>query len=467
MAEEIACNDRLAVAVLAAGEGKRMKSGMPKVLHRICGRPIISCLLETLDSLGAGSVTVVVGNGSDEIREMAGGSYRFVKQAEQKGTADATRVALVGLDPSFDEILVLPGDTPLITLQTLERLITARRKTDAAASMLMAEMRDPFGYGRVVRSLGGEVVKVVEETDATEQEKKISQINAGMYLFRRQQLTEALAAVTDSNAQSEFYLTDVVRILARKGLSVIAVEAASEEILGINNRVQLAEAAAVMHDRTNRRLMESGVTILDPRNTYIEQCVQVGHETQVLPMTFLSGETVIGSGCTIGPCTSINDTTVGNDASVEFSVVDGCEIGEGANVGPFSRLRPGCVLGPGSKSGSFVEMKKTKVGKGSKVPHLSYMGDAVIGEDANVGAGSITCNYDGETKSTTSIGDRAFIGSDTMLVAPVRVGDDAVTGAGSVISRDVPDGSLAIERTEQKIVEDYKSKKKGRKADGR
>lgn len=334
-------NEKLAVVVLAAGEGKRMRSELPKVLHRICGRPMIACLLDTVSSLGAHSITVVVGRGADEVASVAGDSCRLVVQEEQKGTGHATRVALEGLDPACDEVLVMPGDTPLVTLPTLQRLMFTRRKTDAAASMLIAEMSEPFGYGRVVRSLAGEVVKIVEERDASPEVRSITTVNGGVYLFRRQQLAEGLESITDDNAQSEFYLTDVVTCMTHRGFSVIAVETDPEEILGINNRAQLAEAAAVMYGRTSRRLMEAGITILDPKTTYIEPCVEVGHDTEIMPMTFLSGRTVIGKRCAIGPCVSMTDSEVADGASVQFSVVEGRKIEKGESVGPFAAMRPG------------------------------------------------------------------------------------------------------------------------------
>lgn len=465
MAEQ--SNKNLSIVVLAAGEGKRMKSKLPKVLHQICGRPLISCVLGSILALGAGEVAVVVGEGSDDVMKAAGSGQRFVLQAQQKGTGDAAMAALEGMDPHFTEVMVLPGDTPLIDHTTLQRLITARRSTRTVASMLTTELPDPAGYGRVVRGLTGEVEQIVEDLDATPEQREIREVNTCMYVFDRASLEQGLASLTPDNALGEYYLTDVVKSFTSRGLSVLAVEAPAEEGLGINDRAQLAEAARIMRARINTELMRQGVTILDPEKTYIDRGVRIGRDTIIMPMVNLTGETAIGGDCSIGPCTSINDSTVGDGCDIQYSWVDGCEIEAGANVGPFSRLRPGCRLGPKSKAGSFVEMKKTIVGRGSKVPHLSYIGDAEIGEDANVGAGSITCNYDGEDKHTTRIGDRAFIGSDTMMVAPVSIGDDAVTGAGSVISEDVPDGSLAIERTEQKTIPNYKKSGKGKKAKGR
>jgi len=455
-------NESLAVVILAAGLGKRMKSGLPKVLHEICGLPLIGYVLEASRELKAGETTVVVGNGADEVRAAAGEGPRFALQEEQKGTGHAVMVALEEMGPSFTEVLVLPGDAPLVRTETLGMLIEARRR-GAVASLLSAELDEPAGYGRIIRGADGNVRAIVEEADATEEQRAITEVNSCTYVFDRTALEEGLKRLGNDNAQGEYYLTDVISAFAEKGLPVAAVGGGAEEVSGVNDRIQLAATAAAMRKRINDSLMERGVTLVDPAATYVDYGVRVGAGTVLMPMVFLSGDTRIGEACAVGPCTSIKDSTVDEGAQVRFSVLDGCSIGKEADVGPFSRLRPGTVLGEGSKAGSFVEMKETTVGRGSKVPHLSYVGDTTIGEQANVGAGSITCNYDGEKKHRTTIGDRAFIGSDTMLVAPVNVGNDASTGAGSVITEDVPDGSLAIERTRQKNVPGWKGGGKGKR----
>jgi len=456
-------NKNLAVVILAAGKGKRMKSDLPKVLHEICGFPLVGYVLEVAGGLAAGEITVVVGKGSGEVMGAIGGGFRFVVQEEQKGTGHAVMVALEGMDPRFSEVLVLPGDAPLITTGTLRELVEARRRENAAASLLSAELDDPAGYGRIVRHPDGTVKSIVEEVDATDDIRAIREVNSCTYVFGREPLEKGLGLLTTDNAQGEYYLTDAVEGFTRGGRTVAAMIGNTEEVLGVNDRSQLALAGAIMRQRINAGLMADGVSITDPSNTYIDHGVEVGSGTAMMPMVLISGKTTIGKDCRIGPCTSIKDSAVGDGADIAFSVLDGCRISGGANVGPFSRLRPGTVLEPDSKAGSFVEMKNTTVGRGSKVPHLSYMGDATIGENSNVGAGSITCNYDGEKKYPTVIGDGAFIGSDTMMVAPVRIGDEATTGAGSVISKDVPDGNLAIERTEQKNLPEWKSRKKGKK----
>lgn len=450
------------MVILAAGLGKRMKSGLPKVLHEICGLPLLGYVLEASKELEAGETTVVIGNGAEEVRAAAGDGLRYALQEEQKGTGHAVMVALEEMDPSFTEVLVLPGDAPLVRAGTLRGLIEARRR-GAVASLLSAELDEPAGYGRIIRGKGGTVRAIVEEADATGEQRAITEVNSCTYVFDRAALEGGLERLGKDNAQGEYYLTDVISAFAEEGLPVEAVEGGAEEVSGVNDRIQLAGAAAAMRRRINESLMAKGVTMVDPSATYVDYGVRVAAGTMLMPMVFLSGDTSVGEGCAIGPCASINDSTVGEGAQVRFSVVDGCSIGKAADVGPFSRLRPGTVLGEDSKAGSFVEMKETTVGRGSKVPHLSYVGDATIGEQANVGAGSITCNYDGEKKHRTTIGDRAFIGSDTMLVAPVNVGSDASTGAGSVITEDVPDGNLAIERTRQKNVPGWKDGRKGKK----
>lgn len=450
------------MVILAAGLGKRMKSDLPKVLHEICGAPLVGYVLEAARELDPGEMTLVVGNGAEEVKAAIGDGCRYALQEEQKGTGHAVIVALEGMDAHFTEVLVLPGDAPLITAETLERLVSERRSGGAAATLLCAELEDPTGYGRIIRNSDGTVQSIVEEGDATDEQRAVREVNSCTYVFDRAALEAGLELLTTDNVQGEYYLTDVIGEFARSDRVVAAVRGQAEEVTGVNDRSQLAETAAIMRRRINMALMAEGVTIVDPETTYIDHGVTVGSQTTVRPMTFLTGSTAIGEGCAIGPCTSINDSSVGDRADITFSVVDGCRISAEANVGPFSRLRPGTVLEEKSKAGSFVEMKKTTVGRGSKVPHLSYIGDTTIGEDSNVGAGSITCNYDGENKYPTVIGDRAFIGSDTMMVAPVKIGDDATTGAGSVISEDVPDGNLGIERTEQKNVPDWKCRKKGK-----
>jgi bifunctional UDP-N-acetylglucosamine pyrophosphorylase/glucosamine-1-phosphate N-acetyltransferase len=461
-------NSNLAVAVLGAGKGTRMKSDTPKVLHPVCGRPMVKYVLDEVGSLDAGVVFLVVGPGSERVRSAVGDGIKFVEQNEPLGTAHALRVVLEDLDESYSEILVLPADSPLIRGETLQGLIDARRAQDAAASLLAAELDEPHGYGRLVMDASGGVKRIVEETDASDEERTIKEVNCSTYVFDRTLVEKTLGLLTTDNTKGEFYLTDAVGLLAFEGGKVVPVTALAEEALGVNDREQLAMVDSVMRSRINRALMEAGVTLVDPGRTYIDYGVEICRDTVIMPLVFITGNSSIGSRCRVGPCTAIKDTVVGDGCVVEFSWLDGCEIGEDVSIGPFSRLRPGTRMLAASKAGSFVEIKNTVVGLGSKVPHLSYMGDAVIGDDVNIGAGSITCNFDGEEKHSTEIGDRAFIGSDTMFIAPVKIGEDAATAAGSAISVDVPEGDLGIERADQKNIEGWRerSRRKGSKKKG-
>lgn len=458
--ENLKDNRGVAAVVLGAGRGKRMKSDIPKVLHRACGRPLIAYVLEEVCALRPGKVVVVVGHGAEAVRSKVDFEVDFVRQDEQLGTGHAVMVAMEELDEQFEEILVLPGDSPLIRSETLQSILDARRMAGAAAAFLSVEMEDPAGYGRVVRGGGGEVLRIVEEADADEAETEIREVNACTYAFSGELLGDYLELVTTDNAQGEYYLTHLVERLVSDGAGVVAVAGNAEEALGVNNREQLSAVSSVLRARKNRSLMLDGVTMVDPQSVFIDNDVRVGRDTVIMPFVFVGGSSRIGEGCRIGPGCSINDSVVGDRCTVEFSFVDGSVLSDEVLIGPFSRLRPGCRIGERSKVGSFVEMKNTVVGEESKIPHLSYMGDATIGDAVNVGAGSITCNYDGEEKHPTEIGDRAFLGSDTMLIAPVRIGEDAATGAGSSITEDVPDGSLGIERSQQKNVPLWRDKKR-------
>jgi len=448
--------------VLAAGEGTRMKSAFPKVLHQLCDRPMLAYVLDTVTALAMDRTLVVLGFGADQVRASIDAGLDSVVQKEQLGTGHAVMTAVPALRNGEDEILVLPGDAPLITVDTLKRLLQAHRQGAAAATMLSAVLDDPTGYGRVMRDAGGELERVVEESDADDTARAIREVNTSIYVFAKKPLLRALERLERSNTQSEYYLTDVIQILAAAGERVLAAQTGDPlETMGINSRAQLAEAAALMRGRINRGWMDEGVTLEDPDMTYIGGLARIGRDTVIRPLTFIAGATVIGEGCLLGPACRIQDSRIGDGARVQESVLVECEIGENANVGPYASVRPGTVLGPGAKLGTFVEAKNTKVGRGSKVPHLSYMGDADIGENANVGAGSITCNYDGEKKYRTVIEDEAFIGSDTMLVAPVKIGRGAVTGAGSAITKDVPDGALGVERAQQKNISGWRRNRKG------
>lgn len=452
---------RLAVVILAAGEGKRMKSSHPKVLHKICGQQLLRYVLNETKKLKPEKITVVVGHQADKVTPLLEGDATPVIQREQRGTADAVRVT----EPEFQSfegtVLVVCGDTPLIRQETLTGLLQLHAQTKAAATLLSAHLSDPAGYGRVIRRPDGMVEKIVEEKDATSEEKQISEINSGIYCFQKNELFAAIKKIDCQNAQKEFYLTDIVEILNKqqKRIAVSVVED-SNEIIGINSRKELAQAQDLMRGRINEAIMESGVTIMAPDLTFIGPEVKIGQDTIVQPFSFLEGKTTIGKECYLGPFVHLTDMVIGKEVKMENVVAEGSIVEDKVNIGPFTRIRPDTRIKKGSRVGSYVELKKTEVGEGSKVPHLSYIGDTIIGKDVNVGAGTITCNYDGVRKHQTIIEDGAFIGSDTMLVAPVKIGKNATTGAGSAISADVPADSLALERTEQKIVKDWSKKKR-------
>jgi bifunctional UDP-N-acetylglucosamine pyrophosphorylase/glucosamine-1-phosphate N-acetyltransferase len=450
--------------VLAAGEGTRMKSSLPKVLHRICGKPMLRILIDSLVSLSPRRLLVVVGHRAGAVREALGHSYEYVVQGEQLGTGHAVAVVEPFLHPEDENLLVVAGDTPLVTASTFDSFARFFRDSGAAAALVTARRENPAGYGRVLRDGSGEVIKIVEDEDLSPEEGEEKEVNASIYFFRRKELYESLGEVGRDNRKGEYYLTDVIGVMVRKGFRVVAwMVPDPAEVMGINSRVHLAEASRILRGRINQRWMEEGVSIIDPENTYIEMDVLVGRETVIHPFTFLQGSTRIGEECEIGPFARIKDSVLGRGVQVEACVIRESVIEDGARIGPYASLRPGTHLSEGSRVGTFVELKKTFLGKGSKVPHLSYMGDALIGEEVNVGAGTITCNFDGEEKHQTVIEDQVFIGSDTMLVAPVRIGRGAVTGAGSTITRDVPPGSLGVERAEQKNVENWKKKRKAKK----
>jgi len=435
----------LAAIVMAAGESKRFKTKTPKVLHDLAGRPLIAHVLSALKPLRLTKAVVVTGRGANQV-EATIKDVTFARQEKQLGTADAARTGDEALGDFQGDVLVLPGDTPLVTTKTLRVLIAYHRNQKAVATILTAKLDDPTGYGRIVRT-NNDVDKIVEQTDATEQQRQIKEVNGGIYVFDRAALRSALTKVERANKQKEFYLTDVIAILKEKGEKVLAKAAPDPiEILGINDRAQLALVAKLLRQRTNATLMRNGVTIVDPDFTYIDPTVKVGPDTVIHPPTFLHGATRIGEGCEIGPGARITDSRIDDGATVIFSVLDNARVGAQAQVGPYAYLRPGARLAKNAKVGTFVEVKASEVGEGSKVPHLSYIGDTVIGRDVNVGAATVTVNYDPETKikAKTVIHDGAKIGSDTMLIAPVKVGKRAVTGAGSVVTKDVPAETVVV-----------------------
>ncbi|MBO8159783.1 bifunctional UDP-N-acetylglucosamine diphosphorylase/glucosamine-1-phosphate N-acetyltransferase GlmU [Thermosyntropha sp.] len=449
--------------VLAAGKGVRMKSDLPKVVHKVAGKPMVVYVVEALKGAGIDDITVVVGHKREMVEEVLKPfGVKFALQEEQMGTGHALLQAKDKVDMESN-LVVLAGDTPLLEADTIKNLISFHTEGGATATVLSTALDEPYGYGRIVRDENANLLKIVEEKDASPEEKKIREINSGIYCFKAKEVFDTLLKLNTSNAQGEYYLTDVFAILREEGRTVKVLKAEnSEEIYGINDKIQLSYAEKIMRQRKNKRLMQEGVIIVDPDSTFIDGQVKIGRDTVIMPWTFIEGETVIGKRCEIGPLTRITSSRIGNDVVVENSRIKEAEIKDKCIIGPFAYLRPGTVLNEEVKIGDFVEVKKSIIGKKSKIPHLSYVGDALLGEEVNIGAGTITCNYDGVNKHQTIIEDKAFIGSNTNLVAPVRIGENAVTGAGSTITRDVPADALAVERAEQRLVKGW-SKRKNKK----
>ncbi|MFM2103428.1 MAG: hypothetical protein RL740_515 [Actinomycetota bacterium] len=441
--------------VLAAGEGTRMKSQLPKVLHSIAGRSLLGHVLHALDAIDPENIKVVVGAGREMVEahlEQIAPDAIAVFQAERNGTGHAVQIALEGVKGS-GQVLILAGDTPMLSGETLKEFVAAHLAGGFSASVMTAEHPDPTGYGRIIRSNENLILKIVEEKDASDDEKLIFEVNAGVYLFDLESLTRTITKLKSNNAQGELYLTDVVELIRAGGGQVAPIVCEDfTETLGVNDRIQLAEAAAILRDRINQRHMQNGVSILDPTTTWIDDSVTIASDVTVLPGSWILGSTAIATGAVIGPRTTLQDCAVNSGAVVKESNCTASEIGANAVVGPFTYLRAGTVLANESKAGAFVEIKNSQIGIGSKVPHLSYIGDANIGEGTNIGAATIVVNYDGVTKHRTEIGDHVRIGSDTMLIAPVSVGDGAYTAAGSVITEDVPSGAIGVARSKQRNV---------------
>ncbi len=443
----------LAAVVLAAGESTRIRSGTPKVLHELCGRPMVLHVVDALAELPLSRIVIVVGHRAERVvatlrdQLVTEVPVEFVEQRVQRGTGDAVSVALTSsafedLDAE-DDILVLPGDHPLLRAETIAMLATEHRMQDAAATVLTAHVSDPAGYGRVIRDKDDRVARIVEHADADVEELEVNEVNTSIYCFRRNLLAPAMRRLSPENAQGEYYLTDAVEVLRAAGHKVIAVPASDPaEAIGVNDRLQLADAEAVLRARINRRWMIDGVTMVDPARTYVDAGVAIERDVRLLPGTILQGRTTIAAGAIVGPDSHLVDTVVGERSVVANSVVRDAEIGDDCQVGPFAFLRPGTRLADGAKAGTFVELKNADIGEGTKVPHLSYVGDAEIGSGANLGASTITANYDGVEKHRTRIGDGVHTGIHTSLVAPVELGAGSETGAGSVVTHDAPPGRL-------------------------
>lgn len=455
------------VVVLAAGMGKRMKSDLPKVLHSVLGRTLVGHVLSAVDDgLGDTRVLVVVGRGAEEVTahlaEIAP-KADTVLQAEQNGTGHAVRVALEAVPDAAESgtVVVLNGDIPMLTAATLRGLVDSHDASGAAATLLTAQVPDPTGLGRIVHTADGRVARIVEHRDATAEELAIREINAGAYVFEAGALRDALGRLSTHNDQGEEYLTDVIGLLVAAGRPVRAYRTDDpEETLGCNDRAELAALRARLRDRVNTRWMLDGVSIIDPATTWIDVTATLERDATVEPNTHVRGTTHIGSGAVVGPDTTLIDVYVGAGAEVVRAHATGSRIGTNARVGPYSYLRPGTVLGDGAKVGTFVETKNAELGDAAKVPHLSYIGDATIGAGTNIGAASVTVNYDGVSKHRTVIGSHARTGADNMFVAPVDVGDGAYTAAGSVITRDVPPGALAVARGQQRNIHGWVARKR-------
>jgi bifunctional UDP-N-acetylglucosamine pyrophosphorylase/glucosamine-1-phosphate N-acetyltransferase len=453
----------LAVVILAAGMGKRLKSDIPKVLHPVLGRPMLSYVLDAVETLSPKRVVVVVGHGAEGVKKVSTSKkITYVTQGKQLGTGHAANCARSALENFKGNILILNGDFPLITTSSLKKFMNDHEKKKADLSILTALIDDPHGYGRIRRDQNGGVIGIIEEKDASREERFIDEINSGTYCVKSSFLWNALKKINSKNKQSEYYLTDIVGAAHKDSLKINgALVSDSDEVMGVNDRAELSYVESVLKWRVNEGLMRSGVTLIDPETTYISPEVKVGRDTTIYPNTHIYGNSQIGRNCVIGPSTWIEDSKFGNEVVVKSSCyITGATIKNNVSVGPFAHIRPEALIMDGAKIGNFVEIKKSKIGPGSKVSHLSYVGDTVMGKDVNIGAGTITCNYDGINKHKTVIEDNVFIGSDTMLVAPIKIGKGATTGAGSTISKDVPQGSLAIGRARQTIIKDWKRKPK-------
>lgn len=456
--------NNLVAVILAAGKGTRMRSKFPKVLHKVGGKAMLQHVLDAAEAAGASEKVVVIGHEAELVEAMVAGQGKTALQAEQLGTGHAVMQAKEALEGFTGTALILCGDTPLLEGEELAKFCQAHKESGAAATVLTAIMDNPFGYGRILRDAQGNVVGIVEQKDATEEQRQIKEINTGIYCMECPQMFEVLSTLTNNNAQGEYYLTDVLEKLNVAGQKVGGVITEdSDMVMGINSRKQLSVAEAVMRTRILDKLMDAGVTIMDPASTFIEKSVKIGQDTIIYPYTWLEGNTEIGSDCEIGPNSRFTDVKVGNGCKLQFIYAHECEVQNDVTAGPYVHLRPDTVISDKVKIGNFVEVKNSNIGVGTKLPHLTYIGDSDIGSGVNMGCGCITVNYDGKKKYRTVVGDNAFVGCNTNLVAPVTVQANTYIGAGSTITKEVPEDALAIARAKQRNIEGWAKANKEKK----
>lgn len=447
--------------ILAAGMGTRMKSKMPKVLHKVCGKPLSKWVIDASKAAGADKVCAVVGHKAETVKEVLGDVCEFALQAEQKGTGHAVMQAIDVIKNSKGEVVILNGDTPLITAETINKAIEYHKNNGNQATVITAILDDATDYGRIVRDNDGSVLKIVEQKDASEEEKKINEVNSGMYVFDAQSLVYALDKITPNNAQGEYYLTDTLEILLSAGKKIGGYAISdNDEIRGINDRVQLNEAEKIMQKRINEYHMRNGVTMRNPESVYIEDGVEIGNDTEICQNVTIKSGTKIGSDCVIGSGSMLNRAVIHDGVDVLSSVILESEVDEGTHVGPFAYIRPNCHVGKEVKVGDFVELKNSNIDDGTKISHLTYIGDSDVGKRVNFGCGTVTCNYDGKKKYRTTIGDDCFVGCNTNFVSPINVGDGVYIAAGSTITEDIPENSLSIARARQVNKEGWKDKRK-------
>jgi bifunctional UDP-N-acetylglucosamine pyrophosphorylase / glucosamine-1-phosphate N-acetyltransferase len=455
--------DDIGVIVLAAGQGKRMKSAFPKVTHALGGKPLLLHVLARARGLAPGQVAIIVGHGAETVRQVyPNDDVTWVVQDRQLGTAHAVLCAKKSFAAFNGDILILSGDVPLISERTLKAMIRCHRERNAALTLLTASFKEPQGYGRIVRDTGGQIAGIVEEPDATAVQRQIEEVNAGIYVASAPFLFPALQALTNNNEQGEYYLPDVVTIGLNQGKRIAAVTVDDTcEVMGINTREELAQMEKTLQERINRKWMDNGVTFKDSNTAYIEEDVVIGKDTVIGPNTHLLGNTVIGERCQIDGSAYLMDVDVGDNVHLKFSVVaTSSRVADGAIIGPFAHLRPGSSLGPNVHIGNFVETKEATIGEGTKANHLTYLGDVTIGSDTNIGAGTIVCNYDGFHKYRTKIGDRVQVGSDSTLVAPISLGDDVYVATASTLRHDIPAGALAFNERQERVREGWTEQKR-------